>query len=97
MGAGLGSARVCSTTRAWIIYGGALCYRHLHELFDHSRDELDELFSDAVREEQIERKLSLLEEQWSSETLTLGDHKGRAACILKVRRMWNGMASTRAC
>ena len=62
-----------------------------------SRDELDELFSDAVREEQIERKLSLLEEQWSSETLTLGDHKGRAACILKVRGMWNDLAPTHAC
>lgn len=62
-----------------------------------SRDELDELFSDAVREEQIERKLSLLEEQWSSETLTLGDHKGRAACILKVRCMWNAMVCMHAC
>lgn len=82
---------------AWLNSGGALCYIHPHELSLKSRDELDELFSDAVREEQIERKLSLLEEQWSSETLTLGDHKGRAACILKVRRMWNEMASTHAC
>lgn len=84
-------------THAWLNSGGALCYRHLCKLSKLHRDELDELFSDAVREEQIERKLSLLEEQWSSETLTLGDHKGRAACILKVRRMWDDLAPTHAC
>ena len=48
------------------------------------RDEVEDLCTAAVKEEQIEIKLRALGEQWGLEVFTFADHKQRGSVILKV-------------
>ena len=51
------------------------------------RDEVEDLCTAAVKEEQIEIKLRALGEQWGLEVFTFADHKQRGSVILKVCRV----------
>ena len=52
-------------------------------LLEH-RDDIEELTTSALKEEQIETKLAALSADWAEQTLTFADYKTRGEVILKV-------------
>ena len=52
-------------------------------LLEH-RDDIEELTTSALKEEQIETKLASLSADWAEQTLTFADYKTRGEVILKV-------------
>jgi dynein heavy chain, axonemal len=48
------------------------------------RDAIQELCSGAVKEEELERKLRSVTQQWSTEALTFAEYKQRGPVVLKV-------------
>ena len=51
------------------------------------RDDMEELTSSAVKEEQIEVKLATVSLDWAEQNLVFADYKTRGTVILKVRDM----------
>ncbi len=52
-------------------------------LLEH-RDDIEELTTSALKEEQIETKLAALSAEWAEQILTFADYKTRGEVILKV-------------
>ena len=58
------------------------------------RDDMEELTSSAIKEEQIEGKLATVSLDWAEQNLVFSDYKTRGPMILKVSCHWFQLMGT---